>query len=269
MIEASNRLTLRLIGTPEDNGDVRFDAFIRQLNAVRDALIETDRVISHGRSVYYRVVDLRHLSPSTVELEAVPIDGEQEDTAGMVVDTFYTAVSKIQDEGYAPPELDYEALEKFKNLTGLLGTEITKATFTHDGNTMELSESLSENVDKILGPDEYEIGSVAGMLHHLNLHSKPKVFTIYPTAGRPRLRCTFPEEKRDEVIAAVDQYVRVTGRLKSKMGTAHPNEMAVENIEVYPDESDLPKLADLEGVAPEATGDKTSDEFVRDLRSEW
>ena len=38
---------------------------------------------------------------------------------------------------------------------------------------------------------------------------------------------------------------------------------------VFPPASTLPSLRDLYGIAPNATGDLTTEEFVRQLRDEW
>lgn len=265
----SNRITLRLTGAEEDIGHVRFNTFLKQLEAVQDALNETDRIVSQGRSVYYRVVSLDHRSPASVQLEAVPLNGSIE--APMVVlDTFYDTVARIQFASEAPEDFDYEALQKYKKMVGFLDRGIVEAIISRNGDEVQLSKDLSRNVDLILGPDEYEMGSVSGMLHHVNLHGNQKVFTVYPIAGRPKLKCIFTEDKRDQVTKAVDHYVSVFGRLKYKMRDTHPYEMThVRSIEVYPDESELPTLGELFGISPDITGEKSSEEFVRDLRLEW
>ncbi len=43
----------------------------------------------------------------------------------------------------------------------------------------------------------------------------------------------------------------------------------VGKIEAFPPESDLPDWEDLRGRAPDATGDLSSEAFVRELRSGW
>lgn len=69
---ASKRLEIQIRGTDEDNGDVQFDEFIKQLETVKKTLNEIARVVSEGGSVYFRVIDLRHNSPASIVLEVAP-----------------------------------------------------------------------------------------------------------------------------------------------------------------------------------------------------
>src|SRR5215204_4804475 len=127
-------ITLRLIGEPEDAGDVRFGAFIKKLEAMQDALSETDRVISQGeRSVDFRVVDLQHASPSTVVLEAVPLDVESTDNAGLVIDSLFDTLVGVQNREDIPDYFDYDALQKFKGLEPT-GRGISEVVISRDGD---------------------------------------------------------------------------------------------------------------------------------------
>ena len=268
-MERTNRITVRFVGAHEDGGDVRFGAFIKKLEAMKDSLAETDKVVSEGeRSADYKVVDLRHSSPSIVVIEATPIDEEHIESAALVMDTFYETLAGLQNRGDVPAGFDYNALQKFKGLEPT-GKGITEISFSRNGDELRISSDLSDNINFVLGPDEYEEGSVTGMLQHLNVHGKQKIFTIYPTAGEPKLPCSFQEGLRASVVEAVDRYVEVSGTLKYKARNVYPYFMLAENIEIYPDEASLPSAGELFGIAPDATGDRSSEEFVRELRRGW
>jgi hypothetical protein len=45
--------------------------------------------------------------------------------------------------------------------------------------------------------------------------------------------------------------------------------VAVRQIEAFPPESELPTWDDLRGRAPDATGELSSEAFVRELRDGW
>ena len=47
------------------------------------------------------------------------------------------------------------------------------------------------------------------------------------------------------------------------------HKIKVQEMEVFPPASTLPSLRDLYGIAPNATGDMTTEQFVRQLRDEW
>lgn len=268
------RITLRIVGQEEDRGDVRFNDFIKQLGILRSALSETERVAlgkkSKKKSVYYKVVDLSHNSPAAVVLEAVPVKA-QEDKAGEVVDAFFENLDKIE-QGIIPSGFDYEAIQAFKEIPSLYEKKrLSEITISRNGDQGRILNKLSQRVDEILGPDEYEYGSLTGMLEQINLHSNQNVFTIYPTSQRPKLRCKFPQDLRKDAIQAVGQYVNVSGKLKfkPKLDISYPYEVIVSEIEIYRPENELPTLASLGGIAPDATGDVASEDFVREMRDEW
>lgn len=267
----NRRITLRITGLDKDNGDVRFDDFIKQLGALKNALSETDRIVSNKTSVYFKVVDLRHNSPALVVLEAVPLKS-QDDSSEVVVNKFFESLEEI-DRGVAPSGFDYESFQAFKEISSLFERKrLTEIAISRNGDQAKSLDTLSRKVDDILGPDEYEYGSVTGMLEQINIHANQNVFTIYPTSKHPnKLRCVFPQHLQKEAVRAVGQYVRVFGQLKFKtrLEGGHPYEMSVKEIEIYPPQEELPTLESLSGIAPDATGDVSSDEFIRGIRNEW
>ena len=133
---AGTRIAVQIRATPSDDGDVRFGGFLEQLNAVRKALSETERIVTQGedtQAVDFKVVDLRHSNPALVVLEAIPGTGTPE-TAEAITDTFFQGLIQIA-VGKAPPEFDYYALDAFKELTGLVGEDrdIAELVFSHNG----------------------------------------------------------------------------------------------------------------------------------------
>ena len=65
---------MQLTGKHEDEQHVRLYEFIVQLNALRQALVNTDRIVNRQEkpTLYYRIVDLSHSSPASVVLEPAP-----------------------------------------------------------------------------------------------------------------------------------------------------------------------------------------------------
>ena len=270
MTAYAQRLMVHFVGMPKDEGDVRFGAFLKKLEAMKETLAETDKAISDGvRSSDFRVVDLSHASPAHMAIEEVPLDEERAEFAdGHVIDAFYETLYALQNRRETPVNFDYYALQKFKGLEPS-STGVTEIIFSRNGDNLPLTAGLSDNIEFILGEDEYEEGSVTGMLQHVNVYGRQKIFTIYPSAGEPRLKCTFTESLRERVVEAVDRYVEVFGTLKYRGAGFYPYLMLADEIEIFPDESTLPSAGELFGIAPNATGEKSSEEFVRDLRRAW
>lgn len=264
-----NRIKIRLVGMPEDDRSVRVGPFLAKLDAMRKALRATDRVISEGEQQFdYRVIDLTHQSPPTVELEAVPLEMEAVADSTHLIDTFYATVVGIQEAGTIPEGFGYADLQKFKSLQPVKGA-VPEVVISRNGDEVSLAVDWSEKVENVLGPDQYAIGSVTGMLQQLNVHGNNRKFTIYPTFGEPALRCGFDKELRDKVVNGVDRYVRVSGTLHYKAGSWYPHAIDATDVETFPPESQLPTLDDLFGIEPDLTGGEAIEDFVRKARDAW
>jgi transcriptional regulator with XRE-family HTH domain len=138
-------------------------------------------------------------------------------------------------------------------------------------------EGRIEDVKKIIeqsqeapGHKQYAMGSISGWLDKINIHRDENVFNIYPIVGPAKgVPCKFGKALEHEAVQAVSKFVDVWGRLEYNPVDSFPQEVNVHKIEVRPDRDGLPKLADLRGVAPEATGEKLSEDFIGDLRDDW
>lgn len=266
----TNRLTLRIRGRDEDNGDVRFDDFLKQLNAWRIAITETERsFFSDKDTVYFKVVDLKKQSPASVVIEAVSADPSTK-RAEYVVEKFFTSLQKIE-KGEAPEGLTYSAYQAFKQVPSMVGNGVTELTISRNGDSVPVNKSLVSKIDEILGPDDYEYGWAIGMLEKINLHANQNVFTIYSVAHKPPLRCVFHAEQREDAIRAVGKHVEVRGFLKYKhrQRLSDPYEIIVDNIEILPPEKELPTFGQLRGTALRTDDTLASEELIGRLRDEW
>jgi hypothetical protein len=263
----NKHITFRIKGLEKDNENVQFDDFIKQLTFVKQSLSEVDKTVSQSNqeTLYYRVVNLSHNNPAIIELEAVPLD-EEKNTSEVVINRFYSGISQIYTQGTAPEDFDYDVLQAFSSLTGLLNKGITELTISTNGSSLPITTPLSDKVNEILGEDVFEFGSITGMLDQLNLHVNPPVFTVYSTVGGSKLQCNFRRNLRIIVLQAVGQYVTVYGRIKYKSRGNRPIEMDVDEIEIHPNEEDLPTMSELRGIAPDALDGKTIEEFLWEIK---
>lgn len=123
----------------------------------------------------------------------------------------------------------------------------------------------------IFEPDDEIIeSSMNGTLELLNINRKNNLFNLYPVVGATKIICEFPSSLLQKAIAAINHYVNVVGLYKYKYGHPHPYYVKVTDIEVYPDEKELPSLFDLRGIASSnATNNLSSEDFIREMRDEW
>lgn len=268
---ASDRIKIQITGKHEDKELVRLKDMLSELSAVQDVLGRIDRLVSgkkSGGTTYYRVAKLTTESPATIELEAVPLDKETDFTEDIST-RFLMGLDEIR-KGTAPADYDYSLIEAFGKIGKSVGDTTTEVQISGNGSDVLLQQDLTACVKNILGDDEIFYGSVSGILDALNIHSKDKKFYIYPVGGAPRVMCHFIEEDVALAIKSVDRYLNVTGRLKYHRKDHHPHAINVEknHIEIYPEEEDLPTLYDLRGIAPNATGNESSEDFIKRLRAD-
>jgi len=121
-------------------------------------------------------------------------------------------------------------------------------------------------LQEVVGEIEYIEGSVSGLLQRLNIYGSANTFYIFPVAGPKKVKCIFPEGIRKKALESVGRYINLKGKLKYREKENHPFEISATEIEVYPEESDLPSLFDIRGIAPNITGGIPSEEYIRRKR---
>lgn len=264
---AGQNITIKLEGSEIDDRHVRLNELIQQLQFVRSALKQTERLVT-GKDenlIYYKVIDLSHNSPVTVVLEATPIKEEvKKEVATRTVNNFFRNLNWIQKKSKVPSKVDLPALEAYRDLGALLDKNVTNIQIINSHRIFNINESFTEKVVDIIGPDEIIEGSMSGMLEWLNLHNT-NTFHIYPEVGPKKLNCHFHKTLKSTVISAIDKHVRVYGELRYKKRDKYPYAINVSEIEILPDDSELPTLASLRGIAVNQTG-MDANELVRWLR---
>ena len=273
-------ITLQVAGTGTDT-TLRLEDFLRQLEAVKKALRETQRVLTRGKGpdVHYRVVGISRSSPYRIQLKADAPPSSASHVATLER-TFPAAAEEIQYRGKSPRGFDGPALRAYQEMASELEQKITPMVIETEAEGTEeairgevrsvsVDGQLAKRVGVLLGPKQYAFGSVTGRLEQVNIHSGQNVFTVYPAVGPPRgVRCRFHRELLGRVTEGVDRYVEVTGLLTYNEVDYFPEEIRVQSIEVYPAEHSFPSVERLRGIAPDATGDKSPEQFIRDLRDE-
>ena len=265
-------LTIQLEGSLDDDGNVRLEDFLEEMDAIKAALKRTELVLAgKTNTVYYRVIDLKHSSPSTIRIEAVAQRREYQHMPRRVVQRFATSLRLIQRRHVAPRDFDIETLESYRRIYNPLGKKLRKVTITEDEKQRKaaINQAFDDALNRIIGPDERERGSMMGMLDALNVHLGNRTFAIYPTVGASKVVCKFVgPELRDQVLASAGQYVRVDGWIIFKQKAKFPHGMEVRSIEAFSPEK-ISKLSDIHGIAPDATKGERSEDFVRHLRDAW
>lgn len=262
------RITIQLVGDKSDNGDVRLPDFIDQLRTIRTALTERERLVSgmeHPR-IEYKIVDLHH-SESTVVLEPIVHD-ESKAYAQQVLNGFSDELRLIKREAKIVDEPDVDRLLAYSRIGHRSDNHIFKVKIAIGRKPVVIDTKFKQNIEKILGPDEFVEGTVDGMLEAVNFHHTNK-FTLYPLIGPRKVTGTFSDmQLREKVREGIGRYVTVIGKLRYKQWASFPHGVVAEDIDVHELDSQLPTLSDLRGAFAGATGEKDSLEFVEQIRNE-
>jgi len=261
----NNQFSITLKGSLNDDEHVRLNEFTKQLEVVNTVLQNIDSSINKTKSTYYRIIDLSHSSPARVVFEAVPFTNEENNT-DIIINRFFKGLQDVIN-GIIPEYYDYKIFDSLKKIGS---SNITEILLSHNNKNINIPKNLSTSIDELLGPDEIIEDSITGMLEMLNIHASKK-FHIYPVIGPKKVVCNFCGDLLEQkAIDGIKHYVNVEGDFKYKKLSPFPYVVDVKNIEIYPDEDELPSLSDLCGVAPDATNGMSSEDFIRRIRdNEW
>jgi hypothetical protein len=168
-----------------------------------------------------------------------------------------------------PKKADLEVLESYGEIASPFQRNLRRVEVVESkSKVIPIDNTFSEKVEHVIGPDSFAYGSIAGRLERVNLHNVSK-FQIFPTVGARRVTCDFRPgdlRLRAQVKQALDTYVTVHGRLRYKKWDQYPHAIDAKSIDIHESPGELPSLNDLRGVAPDATGDVSAEEFVRTIR---
>lgn len=266
---ASHRVKLVVEGLESDDGHVRLDVFVGELQKLQAALGRADARVSDGkRCSYFAVVGLSHNSPATVELEARVIPHARTDCRVAALALLSSAIEAVQ-RGEFSENSDFDLLNDVKELAAPIGQTLRTANLLIGSKSYQLTEKLADTVATLQADQEACVTTVEGMLEHVNVHDGANVFTIFPDVGPSRIKCKLPEALAEKGIGAIRRRVAVSGVAKFRKYNPFPHEIEATELEVYQLDGDLPGWSDLFGIAPNATGEVSSEDFVRQVRNEW
>lgn len=264
----NDRITLIIEGLPEDDGRVRFNTFMSQLQNLSATINRLDRDVSGGKSAsIFRIAELSYSSPIRVVLEpdALP---KRAYMGHLILESLGRVTTAIET-GDRLTDIDADLLEDIRALARPVGKQVAATTLVFNGHQLDLSAKVTKRLDDALAVDEECEGTLEGSLDQINIHQGANTFHIYPDIGPKKVTCHFPARLYDDAVSAVGRRVEVSGTLRYRAGATYPHQVAVTGIDVFPPESELPDWDDLRGRAPNATDGLSSEAFVRELRDAW
>ena len=115
------------------------------------------------------------------------------------------------------------------------------------------------------------ISTIDGKLEQINIHNKEHTFRIwnYSSSSNYFVNCEFPPNLLATVQTSLGAFVSVSGECFYRPDAPYPYKINVREMNVLPRTEQLPTLRGLYGIAPDATGGRSSEQFVRELRDKW
>ncbi len=266
MARHAESLTIELL--PEAD-DLRLDDFIEELEALKGALRETERLVT-GRepSLFFRIVRLQKSSPATVELQAVSNatdERAQPQFASYVIRNLTANLRVIGNRKRLPKRIDVPALNAYREMTEPLERHGLEVIIKSGPNSIKINRTFREAIEAVMGEDEVSYGSITGHIEGMNTHSR-RSFRLYPAIGPHRVLGSFKRRDRAKFASGMDKYVTVWGNIKYKTWDKFPYAIDADDIEVH--EQPHAPFNQLRGIAPNATGPLTSTEYLDTIRDD-
>ncbi len=275
---AREKIALTLEGPDENNGHLELSVFAEKIRHFLDLLNRSVKEISRQR-VVFRVVHLSHSSPVTIECEPVVRDAEVARARGGEIAT--VAINVIGKNMMCVEEekthnLSHPVLSAMERLAKFQPTKIVRAEVrilgsdAEDKHIYKLDNRFKEQLSNARRMEERVVSTIDGKLERINIHNNTNTFRIYPSLPAfSSVNCEFPPNLRERVQNSLGFFVSVSGECLYRPEAPFPYKMNVQAMEVLPPPEELPTLSDLYGIAPGATGSKSSEQFVRELRDRW
>ena len=254
-------------GLPGEKFRIRLADFLRELNLFLQLLNEADHQVTSKFDLAndYRIIDLSHSSPATVVVEAVPRN-PRIDISDEIITELFGILGNIDEGKSLPKRIGTTLLTSIRDMSSLVGPSLSRVQINSDDKIINMGPSFSGHITELLRREETFPGAIRGMLESINIHLGVNVFRIYPDVGPQKVACHFPNELQTAAVSGIGKFVEVRGILKYKAASPYPYQINVEDLVVFPSDSELPRFSELLGVAPNATGEVNSETFIRRLR---
>ncbi len=261
------RFVFTIEGLEQNNRHLELSVFAEKVKQFRDFLkISADE--SGKNDIAFNVVGLSHSSPATIECEPAGKNMANNVAAFESVRKNLNLVENRQTRN-----LSHRTLYAMEDLAEFNPQKIARAEIqliSEDDKeecVYKLDEGFREKLNEARSSEEKIVSTIDGKLEKINIHNNANTFTIYTFVSS--VVCKFPKDLLGEVQSALGSFVSVWGECSYRPDAAFPYKISVREMKVLPPGEEVPSLRDLYGIAPDATGGKSSEQFVREMRDEW
>jgi hypothetical protein len=210
------------------------------LDFVEEVTVET----AGGPNAIRWIISVR---PGSINLAADPEPVQRRAPVKTVLRSVSGGVRLLARRPQRPRHFTTRALRRLRALTEVVdGLHVTKAEISTAAGVVPLSGALASNLDRLLSTPVKDYGSVEGKLQTLSERGGFH-FAVFDQLTDDGIRCEIPQERSAEAWRAFGKRVAVSGEVKYDRG-GMPVSIRVEEIYVFPEDSELPGADDAYGV---------------------
>jgi len=243
--------------------------FFRQSDALINALAEVAKTTQGGATpeVRYRIASLSANSPAVATYEAETLDFAPTVNFDRFHKAFDKSIKAVATAAEMPGYVTASLLKYLKELVAPIGATVHTARIEIAGSETLLDLKFRQRLASIAAKDRIERGMfIKGTVEAMNIHGETHRLTLYPHRGPEKVVCIFEKDLKLKAIESFGKFVRVHGDFKYEWRAVHPYEIKVSDIEFLKPVAEIPKITSLMGIAPNATGGLSAEEFVEGLR---
>lgn len=242
--ELLKSLTLDIEGSK-----LSFDKFIKAQEELAKLLHEVDRTVAEQkRPTVDWVISQVYGGSIHLTLEGVPNEKVQPPQIAEVLTIVEAGMTNIVKMPERPNYFSDLALESAKKLAKLAEPDIFMIQLGINSQRIDLNQHLVANVDEIIGGKYKSFGTVEGILKAIDLSRNP-LFRVYDLLTNKSVRCYFDHQSTsmDLIKKALEQRVAISGLITSRED-GDKISINVEDIEIFPQEDELPTIAEIIGI---------------------
>jgi septum formation topological specificity factor MinE len=274
-------LTVKLEGPNVRNGRISIDSFTLLISKIQSCINHFGIILS-GKSIGKKVrrhpsdikkgcmLEIVSLSPGSIEV-TFDISSKKEEQAlfespklgEKAVELMVQTISGFEKEKPTlPPETNVHIVRFLRDISTMTKKEANSIKFLLEKPIFKqavMTKEVYNNIEKYLLKPYCSATIVEGFLRELDLERNK--CQIFPKDNRPFVRCSFVEEIEEEIISALDKYVKVHGEAKIRAEDGTIKILDIKDIEIIPEEE--------EKLFKEEQGFKCKDLLSSDLVGIW
>lgn len=223
---------------------IPLSAFKTALDQLTTILHEVEYDISDSRQpqLKWGITKLSLNSPATVGIEN--LEKQKVVLANQTSRMVVSGINLLMKEKKRPEFFNNVALVNARALAKLSVERLNRIVIYSDDKEAEIKEQIAVNVTDILESLEY-IGSIEGTLEVISgQEGKPIYFRIHDIVSQHNVMCYIKEDMLQPALQAFRKRVIAYGTIKCD-NEGNPTSIKVEQIEILPEEKDLPQVQDV------------------------